>query len=145
MNQLPVKSKSIQKKNRYFDFYCFQFKDSWLIQKRGPGDIWEGLNQFYLVEQDKLQTSKETNIEHLIKVQLGIQDKYLLAGPQIIFAPYKQQLTHQTIQAKFIIVPLKKLPSVLVNELWLNKKQIKALAFPKIINEFLQQDFLKKC
>ncbi len=145
VNQLPVKSKSIQKKNRYFDFYCFQFNDSWLIQKRGPGDIWEGLNQFYLVEQDKLQTIKETNIQTLIKVQLGIQDKYLLTGTQIIFAPYKQQLTHQTIQARFIIIPLKKIPPVFVNELWFNKNQIKKLAFPKIINEFLQQDFLKKC
>lgn len=144
VNQLPVKLKSIQKKNRYFDFYCFQFKDKWLIQKRGPGDIWEGLHQFYLTEQIKLQPIHYQSIVSLLQEQLGVDVSMLAANAPIIFTPYKQQLTHQTIQARFIIIPFNKMPPVFVNALWLNKKQIKALAFPKIINEFLQQDFIKK-
>jgi len=54
VNLLPVKLKSIQKKNRFFDFFIFKYEDQFLIQKRGDGDIWSNLFQFYLIENERV-------------------------------------------------------------------------------------------
>ena len=143
VNQLPVKIKSIQKKKRNFDFYCFEFEGSWLIQKRTAKDIWQDLHQFYLVEQDAFRPLDQASIMSLLNHQLAIPSAAIHLAKIRVFSPYKQQLTHQTIQARFIVVPLKKIPSVLAKSNWVNLKQLQKLAFPKLLNEFLQSDFQK--
>jgi len=143
VNQLPVKIKSIQKKKRNFDFYCFEFEGNWLIQKRTAKDIWQDLHQFYLVEQDTFRPLDQSSILSLLNLQLAIPSAAIHLAKIRVFSPYKQQLTHQTIQARFIVVPLKKIPSVLTKSNWVNLKQLQKLAFPKLLNEFLQSDFQK--
>jgi A/G-specific adenine glycosylase len=143
VNQLPVKIKSIQKKKRNFDFYCFEFEGNWLIQKRTAKDIWQDLHQFYLVEQDAFRPLDQASIMSLLNHQLAIPSAAIHLAKIRVFSPYKQQLTHQTIQARFIVVPLKKIPSVLTKSNWVNLKQLQKLAFPKLLNEFLQSDFQK--
>lgn len=143
VNQLPVKIKSIQKKKRNFDFYCFEFNNTWLIQKRTSKDIWQDLHQFYLVEQDAVIPLTEASVLGFLKDQLSISSKHCKKEAIRIFSPYKQQLTHQTIQARFIIVPLISMPAVLAKSNWFSVKQLQKLAFPKLLNEFLQSDFRK--
>ncbi len=143
VNLLPVKIKSIQKKKRNFDFYCFEFEGSWLIQKRTAKDIWQDLYQFYLVEQDAFKPLDQASIISLLNHQLAIPSAAIHLAKIRVFSPYKQQLTHQTIQARFIVVPLKKIPSVLAKSNWVKLKQLQKLAFPKLLNEFLQSDFQK--
>jgi len=143
VNQLPVKIKSIQKKKRNFDFYCFEYKNTWLIQKRTAKDIWQDLHQFYLIEQDSFLPITEASILDVLKTQLTIASKAIDASGIRIFSPYKQQLTHQTIQARFIVIPLKTMPKSLSNASWVSVKQLQKLAFPKLLNEFLQSDFQK--
>jgi A/G-specific adenine glycosylase len=143
VNQLPVKIKSIQKKKRNFDFYCFHFNHTWLIQKRTGKDIWQDLHQFYLVEQDAFVPVSVDSVISLLKDQLSISPKYVLKDQIQIFSPYKQLLTHQTIQAKFIVVHLNAIPTVLSKANWVSLKQLQKLAFPKLVNDFLQSDFKK--
>jgi A/G-specific adenine glycosylase len=143
VNQLPVKIKSIQKKKRNFDFYCFEYQQSWFIQKRTGKDIWQDLHQFYLIEQDGFLPLSEDSIMHVLKTQLTISAKAIDQSGIRIFSPYKQQLTHQTIQARFIVVPLKTIPAKLSKANWVSVKQLQKLAFPKLLNEFLQSDFQK--
>lgn len=143
VNQLPVKIKSIQKKKRNFDFYCFEFNKTWLIQKRTSKDIWQDLHQFYLIEQEAFHSITEASIMGFLNDQMTISSKFYKKGSIRIFSPYKQQLTHQTIQARFIIVPLLTMPPILKKALWVNLKQLQKLAFPKLVNDFLQSDFQK--
>lgn len=143
VNQLPVKLKSIQKKKRNFDFYCFEFNHTWLIQKRTAKDIWQDLHQFYLVEQDAFLPITALSVMDFLKDQLSISAKYIKKDQIRIFSPYKQQLTHQTIQAKFVIIPLNSIPAVLAKAKWVSRKQLQKLAFPKLVNEFLESDFQK--
>ena len=96
VNQLPVKIKSIQKKKRNFDFYCFEFEGSWLIQKRTAKDIWQDLHQFYLVEQDTFRPLDQSSILSLLNLQLAIPSTAIQLAKIRVFSPYKQQLTHQT-------------------------------------------------
>lgn len=143
VNQLPVKIKSIQKKKRNFDFYCFQHNDSWLIQKRTAKDIWQDLHQFYLVEQDSFTPTNTLAVMRFLKDQLSIGPGFIKKEQIQIFSPYKQQLTHQVILAKFIIVPFNKIPPVFSKANWVNLKQLQKMAFPKLVNEFLQAEFQK--
>jgi A/G-specific adenine glycosylase len=138
VNQLPVKLKRITKKKRYFDFFCFNLNGTWMLQQRGEGDVWNGLFQFYVLEQDRMPDFTDNYLETVLKHQFGLSNKqwkYIGANkqPQL----FKQVLTHQTIEARFICIQLSKMPKMLQNALWVKPKQLSKYAFPKIINDFL--------
>jgi len=138
VGQLPLKVKNIQKKKRVFEFYCFTHEEKWLIQKRDGGDIWEGLHQFYLVEQEKQNKIDISYVKGFVRDQLGIVASGLHVDQIKVSSVYHQALTHQNITAQFILVPLKKLPSAFSQSTWVTKQQMKRLAFPKIINSFFE-------
>lgn len=137
VGQLPVKLKVIQKKKRYFDYFCFKVGDKWLIQKREPGDIWAGLFQFYLVENEKLVAEHEDYFNEVLSSQLSINPNLVLSkSPAKV---YQQQLTHQLLTVRFIIIELKKIPTVFEKGDWVNMRSLKKHAFPKTINSFLDE------
>ena len=135
VGQLPIKEKVIQRKNRYFDFFCFKLGNKVLLQKRESGDIWAGLFQFYLVENDKLLKIDSTFYDQILSNQLML-DKQLvkITQPQKV---YTQMLTHQQLLVRFHIVELNSLAKVFENGNWTAIHSIKKLAFPKTINNFL--------
>lgn len=149
VNLLPIKLKSIKRKKRYFDFFCFYNKGKWLVQKRLQGDIWGGLYQFYLNENKSVLPIGVHYLNEVLVEQLGIQmkehrviqKKALLLCDQV--SPiFNQVLTHQLLQVRFILVKFESIPPVFSNALWVNPKQLKQLPFPKVINQFLGQDFI---
>lgn len=138
VNQLPVKIKRITKKKRHFDFFCFNFENSWMLQQRGEGDVWNGLYQFYLLEHDRMPAYSQDYIASILLHQFALskkQWKYIGAEEQPRL--FKQVLTHQTIEARFSCIQLTKMPKMLQNALWVKPKQFSKYAFPKIINDFL--------
>jgi hypothetical protein len=81
--------------------------------------------------------------------QLGISSKEISIplkqskqNYKLVSPSYNQALTHQLLQARFILVKFDTIPSVFSKALWVNQKQLKQLPFPKIINQFLGQDFI---
>ncbi len=52
---------------------------------------------------------------------------------------YKQQLSHQLIVGKFIVIKLKTKDAPIENSIWVTKKGMKKLAFPKFINQYLDE------
>ncbi|MEN9381319.1 MAG: A/G-specific adenine glycosylase [Bacteroidota bacterium] len=137
VGQLPIKEKVIHRKNRYFDFFCFIMGNKVLLQKREMGDIWAGLFQFYLVENDKFIKADNQFYDQILTSQLMI-DKQLvnLQGPQKV---YTQMLTHQQLTVRFHIVELKEMAKVFEKGNWTTIKSLKKLAFPKTINSFLAE------
>jgi A/G-specific adenine glycosylase len=136
VNLLPVKLKSIQKKKRFFDFFIFKYEDQFLIQKRGDGDIWSNLYQFYLIENERVATIDKKNIQKFILEPLAITTKNIISLlPSTV---YKQTLTHQQIEARFIIIQLDKKPAIFAKALWVKKEGFKKYPFPKIVNDFLK-------
>lgn len=152
VNQLPIKVKSIARKKRYFDFFCFYNKGKWMVQKRLEGDIWGGLYQFYLNENKSLPKLTSNYLNEVMVNQLGLSIPKRNSSIHRSFADvkfvspiYHQALTHQLLQARFIFVKFDAIPSVFSKALWVNQKQLKQLPFPKIINQFLAQDFINWC
>ena len=136
VNLLPVKLKTIQKKNRFFDFFIFKQGDQFLIQKRAEGDIWSNLYQFYLIENEKLVAIDKKYIQKLILEPLAISRENIISllPPSV----YKQTLTHQQIEARFIVIHLDKKPALFAKALWIKKEGFKKYPFPKIVNDFLK-------
>ena len=137
VGQLPIKEKVIQRKNRDFDFFCFKLGNKVLLQKRETGDIWAGLFQFYLVENDKLLKIDSTFYDQILSNQLML-DKQLvkIKQPQKV---YTQMLTHQQFLVRFHIIELNSLAKVFENGNWTAIHSFKKLAFPKTINNFLAE------
>ncbi len=140
VGQLPVKLKVIQKKKRYLDYFCFAVGNKWLIQKRDIGDIWAGLFQFYLVEQEKLVPANAIYFKEVLVNQLLIDTNAIKV--QIPSKVYQQQLTHQLLLVRFIKIELNAIPKAFAKGKWVTLNTLKKYAFPKTINSFLAEEGL---
>lgn len=133
----PVKAKKINKKTRWFNYIIISQNDKIYVRKRSGGDIWQNLHEFYLIE-----TTDKNSFEELIR-----SDPFISAiGKQfrlIHWSDYfKQQLTHQTIYGCFTLIELKNSIQLSGYE-QVSRKSLKSLAFPKLINSFLEKYILQ--
>ena len=136
INLLPIKSKQIKKRRRYFDFFIFTYKNNFLIQKRSKEDIWAGLYQFYLVENTSLIPAQPTYLKQVLQNQLGMKNNHFIHTG--FSAPVHQQLTHQSLTVRFIEVTLTTKPAAFSKAIWVPKAKLRAYPFPKTIIDFLQ-------
>lgn len=132
--QLPVKEKSILKKQRCLYYFIVELPgDTVYIHQRKTKDIWEGLFEFILFE-----TSHPVWPEDVLQSDFALQ---LFEGQLPALGPisriYRQELTHQTLQGQFITVRLKHPLSGLKEYLPVQKSRLAEYAFPKFINAWL--------
>ena len=106
-----------------------------MIQKRGGEDIWAGLYQFYLVQNDALPKDNTLYLNQVLQQQLGMAKKNILHA--LISKPVNQLLTHQQLTVRFIQVALKTKPAALSKALWVTKSKLRTYPFPKLIVDFL--------
>lgn len=94
-DKLPVKQPTVKVKQRFFHYLVIQVGDHLLMKVRKKGDIWEGLYDFYLVED-----SQPHELEHLRDELITLIQKHQL---QVVKQPklYKHVLTHRIIYASF--------------------------------------------
>jgi len=132
--QLPVKEKSILKKERWFYYFIIEIPGNKVyIRQRTGKDIWEGLYEF---------VNWETNQPLYGDQLLGSDFARQLFGSQTltvrhISRVYRQELSHQTIQGQFITVGCKKTLPTLKDWLLIDKQQLTEYPFPKFINTWL--------
>ncbi len=136
INVLPIKLKQIQKRKRYFDFFIFNYQNNWLLQKRGNEDIWAGLYQFYLVENNSLLPVNHDYLQQVLQNQLALKNKEVISS--MVSAPVRQLLTHQQLTIRFIEVALKSKPAVFSKAIWVPKTKLRNYPFPKVIIDFLK-------
>ncbi|MBK7882852.1 MAG: A/G-specific adenine glycosylase [Chitinophagaceae bacterium] len=136
---LPVKEKSIIKRNRYFYYFIITYNSKIYVYKRKENDIWENLYEFILVEKTSPVTIDINSMARLLTDTIDTK-KFKITG---ITKVYKQQLTHQTIYAQFIQVDLF---TVLSNPAYdlIGKEEIKKLPFPKLITSYFKDHPLFK-
>lgn len=133
VSELPVKEKSIVKKTRWFYYFVVEYKGQWYVRKRGSKDIWENLYEFPLVEQSVEVSADDLLASAFLEAIVPMATITTVAVSDI----YKQQLTHQTIYARFIkLSATKPIPAAGLE--MVNKKQLDRLPFPKLISNFLK-------
>jgi A/G-specific adenine glycosylase len=129
VDSLPVKVKKIVRSERFFHYFLIKNADRLFIQKRGPGDIWQELYEFPLLESDGL-------------VEVGQIEKHLatfgLHGAQRS-SQLTQELTHQRIQVQFWEVKMEKMPDPKPDEwLLIAQADLEKYAFPRVIQRYWQ-------
>lgn len=137
INALPVKLAGTPSKKRYFYYLVFSYKNTYYIRRRDETDIWKNLYEFLLFEKDK---PGEKHLLQTLPVQALLKGYAArsIAKP----ATYRQQLTHQLIEATFIHISLEKPLKPVANLLAVNKSAFNEYPFPKVIVRYLQDEKL---
>ncbi len=132
---LPVKSKKLIIRKRYFNYLLLKWNDTIWIHKRTGRDIWENLHEPFLVESDE-----QIDIEKIIQ-----NDILKIENISYSSITYKgcssQRLTHRIIEARFYEVVLTKKPKIgSFKGNWLDMNGLKKTAFPKTVVSFLENN-----
>ena len=98
---LPIKSKKIKRRKRYFNYFMVRCEDYYLIEKREQKDIWEGLYQFPLIE-----TTKKSTVNEMQQLAIDLLETEVQIDSQEIYNVSKM-LTHQELQIAIIPVTIK--------------------------------------
>lgn len=132
---LPVKSPKQKVKKRYFTYFVISYEGKLLMRKRKPGDIWNGLYDFYLIESKKQQKPIDLIKSEKELAKLIVED---------VSSNYKQVLSHQQLNTRFVSCSIKTTKSIQPllksDELkFYSIKQIEKLPKPILINRFLKE------
>ncbi len=133
-SELPVKEKKLVKKTRHFYYFVIVAGDKVLLRKRSARDIWEDLYEFALCEMEPLPINNSNSLAPIIKKLLGKQPHTIVH----ISETFLQQLTHQTIYARFILIRTVKAPVLKDYEL-IKIRSLAQYPLPRLINSYLEQ------
>ena len=139
---LPVKSKKVKVKKRYLHYLVIQHGDKLYMKRRSTNDIWAGLYDFYLVEDDQL--SAPDVLEDALARLMRRHQLVMTKNPTL----YKHVLTHRQLYVHFFQVqatasfleeaqPLLQQAGVST----FTVEEAQALPKPILIDNFLKEEF----
>ena len=135
VGSLPVKSKGKAKRTRWLYYLITRHNGKVYVRKRGKNDIWENLYEFILVESEHELSPAALNKHPYIKKILGKSPLN-----KIRISPLQsQQLTHQTINGRFIHIS-SHVADVPVGYKAVSEKRLSALPFPRFITRYLAEN-----
>lgn len=135
---IPFKSKTITKKERHFHYFIIidQFKNT-LIRKRNEKDIWIGLYEFPLLENDSSSRLKGLKIKKNLKdfINDEIEISQIDNSEEVVHI-----LTHQKLKARFYQIFVKSLKNKKIQDncYLVNLENISTFAFPKLIQFYIE-------
>ncbi len=133
--QLPVKSKKLVRRERFFNFFLIYKENKIWIQRREQKDIWQGLYQFPLIETENLVSRLEM-VKNKIFNTFFDKKKYIILRHS---APMRHQLTHQTIIAVFWEIEATDALALPESFVCVARKNLSDFAFPRLIDQYLEQ------
>ncbi len=133
---LPVKSKKLLKKERFFNFFILTNQKNYYLRKRVEKDIWQDLYEFPMLEQERLLETEELGEVVFLKQLLKKTEIKFLKIPN---KAYKQTLSHQYIFARFWEIEGVLNPNKAADFVEVSEAELKKFAFPKIIDTYLQE------
>jgi A/G-specific adenine glycosylase len=129
--QLPVRSKKVKVRDRFFYYAVWMFEGKVAIDRRGEGDIWQGLYQFPLAESPKRLREPEIVDLFSLKTEFEVRN---------ISEEFKHILSHQRIYSRFVMLELDEKPNS--DFRWVRIDELRNFAFPRLIGRFLQKSSL---
>ena len=133
INNLPVKLKTGKVRERWFNYFIATQDDSILMKQRQPGDIWQKLYDFPLIETSSPLQHTDPNFIDQVKNQFG---KDVIIHP---ISQKKHLLSHQIIYVHFFVLENYMINFNLHTEI---KSALlvdfKSLPHPKVIGDFIE-------
>ena len=133
VDQLPVKSKKLKVRNRYFNYLVVSDKqENTLIQKRTAKGIWHHLYEFPLIE-----TEKEIAFDYIAN---AVQNDFFENNSVLSISECNEnsiihKLSHQHLYIKFWKVNL---DGIIANGI--GNEMLKTFPFPIVIHNFIEAD-----
>lgn len=145
---LPIKTKKIKYKKRYFYYLIINTPTGVYLKQRTSNDIWKHLYDFPLIEKEKPYSDKEIEAQICNSKEWRILFDNKAIFIKNISKKYKQTLSHQKITFFFIEVFYKGEQAAIFdkekdNFILLERKKIQTFAVPKTIANYLN-DFESK-
>ncbi|MGL2965641.1 A/G-specific adenine glycosylase [Flavobacterium sp. XGLA_31] len=133
VTELPVKSKKLKVKSRYFHYLVFSDdNENTVIHKRTQKGIWHNLYEFPLLETDTPET--DTAVLELIQRQSFVSNNILeihLCNPESLV----HKLSHQHLNIKFW--KIKVAGKIKNGNSW---ESVKKMPFPIVIFNFIEKE-----
>ena len=111
---LPVKKPAAKAVERHLTYVYIRFAGETAIHRRGPGDIWQGLWEPWLVESAPRDA-------------------------RLRVSGFKHQLTHRTLYADFYVWEPAERPSLPEGYRWIPEAELDAFAKPRLIERLLEK------
>ncbi|SDC84549.1 A/G-specific DNA-adenine glycosylase [Niabella drilacis] len=128
---LPVKTKKIAVRTRYFYFFLPIYRATVPVRERLSKDIWQHLYEFPLIEK-----AAETPAAEIIRA--AVRKGWLRQDTLTEISPvYTQKLSHQLIRSVFIACRPAAKPAGFENYRWEKITALKTLPFPRTITQHL--------
>ena len=94
----PIKHPRLKIKQRFFHYFVIQLADKVYMRLRKGADIWQGLYDFYLVEDSQLREADQLADE--LVALMGHHQLSIVKDPRL----YKHALTHRRLHVYFFYV-----------------------------------------
>jgi A/G-specific adenine glycosylase len=133
VDKLPVKSKKVKVRNRYFNYLVVEDdNENTVIQKRTAKGIWHNLYEFPLIETDR-----EEGFDYVAE---QIQEDFFAENEVVSIIACNEKsivhkLSHQHLYIKFWKVSLKG-----VVENGISNEVLKTFPFPIVIHNFIEEE-----
>ncbi len=124
IDQLPVKLKTLKIKERRLQYIYIRCNGQTAIHRRGPGDIWQGLWEPYLIEGEN--PPRFDGILTQSKGRLTLLHEHV-----------KHVLTHRVIYADFYLLETTVRPSLPADYIWIQESELGDYALPRLIEKLL--------
>ncbi len=151
----PIKAGKTKIRERHLRYYLLKYKDCLWVHRRGKGDIWQGLWEYYVEEDgesntplfsntcktssstwkgsENCQTSSSLQPSNSLQTSAGSQNSSVIQPPAFTL---RHQLTHQLLTCDFHIVQLDQEPDRLPSDYeCITWKEWQKKAVPKPIFE----------
>ena len=109
---LPVKQKTLKVKERHLIYIYVRCKGETAIHRRGPGDIWQGLWEPWLVDE-------------------------VPAGAVLLRQHVKHVLTHRILYADFYLWVVDERPVLPDDYMWIKESELDDYAKPRLIETLI--------
>ncbi len=140
VSKIPSKSLKLKIRNRHFYYLAINSSGKIFFQRRGAGDIWEGLYEFPLVETEEPIAPED------LPEMISEKTNFKASAIRIIDIsnPVKHILTHQKLYVTFIYLKADKIESAPPHWIVTETSRIFDHAVPRVIDRYLHSpSFIK--
>ena len=131
IQELPVKLKTLKIHERHLIYIYIRYKGQTAIHRRGPGDIWQGLYEPFILEA----RGEMLEVRKMLKASgiLSPLTSHLLPLKKNV----KHVLTHRILYADFYLLETDQKPVLPSDYIWIPEADIDNYALPRLIEILL--------